>query len=298
MSTLPICDKCGAVNTVGARFCSNCANPLVPTTQPLRELGASMGGAPAIRSPAYDYAAVFQDQQTREVGRTKTGLLLIMFGIILGPLPYVNFLGGILAIVGAVLVILGRRAFGETHSQNTIWSIVIYCVGIVIVIAASVAFTSSVVSASVNAGGVNGATLAQTLASSFDGLLVGAAVGGAVIGLANVLFTYAIQNHTGRVLLWCGYAASIAVSIIEFIIIGPLISNAASQSFTGTTYDPAPFSTLQIQLQAVALLGFIPAGLYATAFYLAWSRIDQGEAVSTVERSVNLRKPGPFGKPP
>jgi hypothetical protein len=257
-----------------------------------------MGGAPAILSPGYDYAAVLQDQQTREVGRTKTGLLLIMFGIILGPLPYVNFLGGILAIVGAILVILGRRAFGETHSQNTIWSIVIYCVGIVIVIAASVAFTSSVVSASVNAGGVNSTTLAQTLASSFNGLLVGAAVGGAVIGLANVLFTYAIQNHTGRVLLWCGYAASIAVSIIEFIIIGPLISNAASQSFAGTTYDPAPFSTLQIQLQAVALLGFIPAGLYAIAFYLAWSRIDQGEAVSTVERSGNLRKPGPFGKPP
>ncbi len=249
-------------------------------------------------SPLFKYAAYFPDQRTREIGRTKTGLLLIMFGIILGPLPYVNILGGILAIVGAILVIVGRKAFGETHSRNTIWSIAIYCVGTVIVIAASVAFTSSVVSAAVNAGGVNGTTIAQTLASSFDGLLVGAAVGGAVVGLANVLFTYAIQNRTGRVLLWCGYVASIAVSIVEFIIIGPLISSAASQSFTGTTYDPAPFRTLQIQLQAVALLGFIPAGLYATAFYLAWSRIDQGKVASTVEQSVKIGMPGPFGKPP
>jgi hypothetical protein len=224
-----------------------------------------------------------------------------MVGIILAPLPYVNFLGGLLAIVGAILVIIGRKAFGAAHSRNTLWSIVIYCFGIAIVIVGSVAFTFEVISASIsNAGGgpVNSTTLAQTLASSFDTLLIGAAVGGAIVGLAHVLFTYAIQNRNGRILLWCAYAASITVSIVEFIIIGPLISNAAAQSFTGTSYNPAPFSNLQSQLQAVALLGFIPAGLYATAFYLVWSRIDNGELPSTVEQPAKLNKPGPFGKPP
>ena len=269
--------------------------------RPLKETGATMGVGSSIPppSPAFNYAAYFPDQQTREIGRTKTGLLLIIVGILLAPLPYVNLLGGLLSIVGAILVIIGRKAFGAVHSRNTVWSIAIYCLGIVIAIAASLAFASEVVRGSIsNAGGpINSTALVQSIASSFDTLLIGAAVGGAIVGLANVLFTYAIQNRNGRILLWCAYAASIAVSIVEIIIIGPLISNAAAQSFTGTTYDPAPFSNLQSQLRAVALLGFIPAGLYATAFYTVWSRLDKGGTPSTVEQPAKLSKPGPFGKP-
>lgn len=308
MSAGPICKKCGDVNRVGnrvgAKFCSECGGPLIASMQPSGEIGATVSVTSSIRppSPAYDYTAYFPDQRTREIGRTKTGLLLIMVGILLAPLPYVNYLGSLLAIVGAILVIIGRKAFGAAHSRNTIWSIVIYCLGIAIVIGAYVGFASDVTSASItNAGGpVSSTLLAQTLSLSFEALLVGAAVGGAIVGLAHVLFTYAIQNRNGRILLWCAYAASIAVSIVEFSIIGPLISNAAAQSFTGSTYDPAPFSNLQSQLQAVALLGFIPAGIYATAFYSVWSRLDNSGIPSTVEQPPKLSKPGPmgpFGKP-
>lgn len=297
MSTLPICEKCGAVNTVGANFCSNCANPLVRAAQPVREIGPTVGVGSGIPYRPRSYARFFPDERTREMGRTRTGLLLIMFGTIMGPLPYANYLGGILAIVGAILVILGRKAFGETHSRNTVWSIGIYVLGTLIVIVGSFAFLSDVTSAPYNAG-VNGTTLTQYLTSSFEGLLVTAAVGAAIIGVANVLFTYALQNRNGRVLLWCAYAAGIAVAIVEFSIISPLISNFVSQTFTGGTYDPAPLRTLQGQLQAAGLLGFIPAALYAAAYYLAWSRIDEGQVISSVEQSVNLPKPGPFGKPP
>jgi hypothetical protein len=241
--------------------------------------------------PAYDYSAALSDQQrTHDISRTKTGLLLLIIGILLGPLPYVNFVGGILAIVGAILVIVGRKAFGPTHSRNTIWSIVIYCVGIAIVVVGSVAFFFAVVSASISSasgGTANSTTVAQSLSSSFDILLIGAAVGGAVIGLANILFTYAIQNRRGRVFLWGGYAAGLAVSIVEFMIIAPLISNAASQAFTGTTYNPAPFSALQAQQQVLSLLGFIPAILYATAIYIAWSRIGKGEIPPATGQSIS-----------
>jgi hypothetical protein len=225
---------------------------------------------------------------TADISRTKTGLLLLIVGTLLGPLPYVNFVGGILAIIGAILVIVGRKEFGPAHSRNTIWSIIIFCLQAV----TSAAFANT------TGNTLNPATLSQTLSSSFNTLLIGAAIGAAILGIAQVLFTYAIQNQNGRLLLWCGYAASLAVVVVEFIIIGPLIANAASQSFTGTTYNPAPFNSLQTELGLLRLLGFIPAVLFASALYIAWSQIGKGELPSTVEQPAKLRNPGPFGKPP
>jgi hypothetical protein len=251
---------------------------------------------------AFGYSAPLPVQHaTSDISRTTTGLLLLIVGTLLGPLPYANLVGGILAIVGAILVIVGRKAFGPAHSRNTIWSIIIFCVGLAIVFVSSVVFFLAVTSAAfANATGnaLNPASLSQTLSSSFNTLLIGAAIGGAILGIAQVLFTYAIQNQNGKILLWCGYVASLAVIVVEFIIIGPLIANAASQSFTGTTYNPAPFNSLQTELGLLRLLGFIPAALFASALYLAWSRIGKGEIHSTVEQPAKLSKPGPFGKPP
>jgi len=219
-------------------------------------------------------------ERTREVDRTKTGLLLLLIGVLLTPIPYVSIVGDIMIFVGAILVIVGRKAFGAIHARNTIWSIIIFVIGIAVVFAGGLAFGFAVASATIAGianSTVNTTTIGQSLASAFQILLVFSAVGGAIFGIAEVLFTYALQKHLGRILLWAGYSAAIAVSVIEFIIISPLIENAASQSFTGTTYDPTPFANLQSQLQVLGLLSFIPAIIYASAIYLAWSRVKAHE---------------------
>jgi hypothetical protein len=194
-------------------------------------------------------------------------------------------------IIGAILVILGRKTFGSIHSRNTIWSVIIYIVGVGVVVGGTVAFILAVVSASfasATGSSLSQAAISQSLSSSFNILLVATAIGGAVLGIAQVLFTYALQNQTGKILLWTGYATSLAISIIEFIIISPLISSAASQSYTNGTYDPTPFSNLQSQLQVIGLLGFIPAIIYASAIYLAWSRINTGEIPAPVPQPTTL----------
>ncbi len=277
-----VCPRCGTSNTPDAKFCVSCGNPLAGVAQPQVPSAPYPSAAPGLQPhAAYDYAAAMAAQdRTRQIDRTKTGLLLLLIGIILGPIPYVNFVGGILVIIGAILVILGRNAFGPAHSRNTIWAVIIFIISIGVIVAGAVAFALAILSATIaNSTGntIDPTVLAQSLSSSFTTLLILAAVGGAVGGIANVLFTYAIQNQTGRILLWAGYAAGIAISIFNIIVIGPLITNAASQSFNGTTYDPAPFNNLQSQLQTLQLLGFIPAILYAAAVYLVWSRIGGGE---------------------
>ena len=271
--------------------------------QPQSVMGSATGTISDVQPrAALGYSAPLPVQHaTADVSRTKTGLLLLIVGTLPGPLPYANFVGGILAIVGAILVIVGRKAFGPAHSRNTIWSMIIFCLGLAIVFVSSVVFFMAVTSAAfANATGnaLNPATLSQTLSSSFNTLLIGAAIGGAILGIAQVLFTYAIQNQNGKILLWCGYVASLAVIVVELIIISPLIANAASQSFTGTTYNPQPFNSLQTELGLLRFLGFIPAVLFASALYIARSRIGKGEFPSTVEQPAKLSKPGPFGKPP
>lgn len=215
--------------------------------------------------------------------------MLLLIGVLLTPIPYVNFVGDILLLIGAILVIVGRKAFGPTHSRNTIWSIIVFVLGIAVIIAGSVVFAVAVASATISSitnGTPNTTAISQSLSSSFNLLLILAVVGGAILGVAEVLFTYGLQKQTGKILLWTAYAAALAVSIVTFLIISPLITNAASQAFSGTTYNPAAFSNLQSQEQVLELLNFIPAIIYAIAIYMARSRIQNGELPGSASQSI------------
>ena len=276
-----VCPKCAFVNSEGSKFCHKCGSPLAAPGSPGSLFGQS--------GSAYDYAAMMAAQRrVSDVDHTKNGLLLLMIGILLGPIPYLQYIGGILVVVGAIFVIVGRNAFGADHSRNTVWSIIIYVIGIAIVIAGTVGLFVAVFYATINAmsqGTPNSPSIAQSLSSSFEGFLILVAVGGAIIGVAEVLFTYALQEQTGKILLWTGYLASIVLSIIDLATIFPLIDNAAAQAVVGFRYNPAPFSDLQSQLRLLQLLGFIPALLFATAIYMVWSRIDRGQLPYTPRRS-------------
>jgi hypothetical protein len=246
--------------------------------------------------PQYNYAAAIAAQdRERQIDRTKTGLLLLIIGTLISPIPYIQIIGGILDIIGAILVIVGRNAFGTLHARNTIWSIVIYVIGLAVLFAGAIAFGFAVASATlagIGGGTVNSTAIGQSLSSAFNLLLILAAVGGAISGIAEVLFTYGLQNQVGKILLWTGYAAAVAVSIIEFVIISPLIQNAVSQSFTRSTFDPTALNDLQSQLRTLGLLSFIPAIIWASAFYLAWSRIN------TRQIPFSSQQPSPIIGPP
>jgi hypothetical protein len=212
------------------------------------------------------------------------GVLFLLIGFVLGPIPFLNFVGGILDIIGAIMVILGRGVFGRVHSRNVILAVIIYIVGVAIVIGSALALFFATITAAYTAssgGAIDPTVLRQSLSSSLQTLLIGTAIGGAVSGVAIVLLTYALQNQRGRILLWTGYAAGICFSIITIFIVGPLISDAVAQSLAGSSYDPTPVNNIQTQAQSWGLLGFIPAILYAYAFYLVRSRIDKGQVLKS-----------------
>lgn len=254
------CPRCGFQNPAGYQYCTNCGAPLG---------GASPGfSVPAAApTPAYGYSMPPVNYDwPRQVERTKTGVLLLLLGSLLSWLPYgIGVIGAILLLVGAILVILGRKAFGASHSRNVIISIVLFCIGILVVIVVAIAALIPSFQAIINAGGV--LTPATRAAAQSAGLA--AAIASAVIlGIAEVLFTYALQAQQGRVLLWMAYGANLAIAVALFLVLAPSYNAVTTQ---------AEFDRAYSQQILYSLLAVLPALIFAGADYLAYARISRKE---------------------
>lgn len=203
----------------------------------------------------------------------------MIVGLILGPIPYVIYIGSIIVIIGGIMVILGRNSFGTSHSKKVIASIAAYCLGLVISFATGILLALSIVQDVLGGGGQ--ATLAQSLTDAFNVLLVGALIGGMAIAVAYVLLTLALQDSLGRYLLYSAFAANLAVVVLVTYIVSGQVASAVSQSFATGSFDPSSLNALQSQLQYLKLLGLISAALFAMAYYRVYSRISKGELPQT-----------------
>ena len=238
-----------------------------------------MSAKSSLQTP-YGYVAFARAfRRESDISRTKTGLLLLIIGALLSPILFLNILGEIIILVGALLIILGRKPFGDIHSRNTILSVIVYIVGAAVVSLGAAWFVLAGSSAGslIITSGPYSPLPSQSLSDALQTYLIATAVGGAIIGLSQVLFTYALQIGSGKTSLWLGYFSSIAIGVLEVAIGLSLISGAMSQTCCGQIYSPTAFANLQSQLLLIGLLGFIPALFYANAFYLARERIVKKE---------------------
>ena len=187
----------------------------------------------------------------------------------------IGILGSLLLLIGAIFVILGRKAFGAGHSRNVVLAIVLFFVGVIGAIALALVFFAAIVAASVP--GATPADVANAFVNALNNLLIGVIVLSAIAGIASVLFTYALQQQIGKILLWAGYVANVAIGIAVYAIISPLFASAIAQATSGGTYDPGPLENVRSQATALGILSVIPSLLFAAATYLAWSRVNRGE---------------------
>src|SRR6266581_2046128 len=198
------CPKCGTNNPATARYCSLCGNLLAPVPPAQTVTPSLMPSVPATTAPSayYGYvASYYETARATAIDRTKNGLMLLVIGLVISWIPTVGAVGVFLELAGAILVILGRHAFGPDHARNILLSIIIF--------------------------------------------------GIAIFGIAEVLFTYALQTSSGRILLWCGYASTISTSSLTLFV----LNNVPNAS----------------------VISIIPALMYGYAYYLARERIVHGE---------------------
>ncbi len=197
--------------------------------------------------------------------------MLLIIGVLLSSAPYIGTLGGLLYLAGAILVILGRQAFGKPHTTYAAWSVAIYLAGFAVIVISIGVFAVSLTTASLR---TSGQSLPDYISSAFNNLLIAGLVGGTITGLATVLITYALQHSIGRTLLWAGFVSSIVVGVVVYLIITPQVAPTVQQAISSGVFNPAPLYDLLAILQ---LLTLVPALMFSGAFYMAWSRIRRGE---------------------
>ncbi len=204
------------------------------------------------------------------------GLLLTLVGIVIGVIPFIGIIGVILAIIGVILIILGRHAFGGRHSTFVRASIALWFVGFIggIVLLASV--PSAIRSALSNP---DPASITHAVSGVFNGIFIGAIMISIIAGLDNVFLTYQLQARKGRLLLWAGYVGTLLVGITIFVVVSQEVPAAITQTLA--SHDSAPLLQLQSDIRGLGLLNIFPALIFATAYYMAWSRIENGDIPKT-----------------
>src|SRR5205814_5046831 len=217
-------------------------------------------GMPPAPAPVYmgtpGLASPMEAERHTQIGRTKTGVLLLLIGTLIGWLPVIGIVGAILIFVGAILVILGRKAFGAAHSRNVFLSIVLVILGIIITVVAGVILVFATISSIIPGN----APTPAAITSTFNNFLIILVVGTIVTGLASVFFTYAIQNQTGRMLLLGGYVARIVLQIAIFVVVSQAVGTFVAAMFPGGTYNPAAAAIAAADFSArVQTLGYLSA---------------------------------------
>src|SRR5881396_2304635 len=124
------CRFCGTPNPPGSTKCYKCGtlyafdSPTGPATyEPLRT-AQTREQAPSPWKPSS--LPSFDEQALKGAHDTDRGLLLLAMGLLLGPIPVIGLLGLVLAFVGAILIIIGREAFGERHSRYVLLAAAVY----------------------------------------------------------------------------------------------------------------------------------------------------------------------------
>jgi len=200
--------------------------------------------------------------------RTDTGLLLLVIGFALIWIPYVAFVADLIVLIGIIFLILGRRAYGPDHHRNVVVGGVLFLITVVAAIGLAIWFAAALVGQLVsNLNSVNVATGA--LQNDFAVLFIGTAILGVVGAFVRVIMPYALADRTTTILLWAGFALSVAVSVLVLAILYPQIASAITQSTSGTQFNPGPLTSLQTTSTLLGLLNVVPSLLFAWAYYRA-----------------------------
>jgi len=302
--TLSVCWKCGATLAI--------TTPPQQPGLPTSSIPASILSTPATVQPQaspptvppqYTYAHTSTDtlrewadvKRRKDTGSTKNGLVILAIGFavstigvvasyfttLLGPvaliLGFVSGIAGLASLVGGLLVVLGRQSFGPKHSRNAIISVVLFITSIILSVIGGLIFTFSVVLAVFNAASNASSVTSASITNAFNIFLVTIIVGAVLSGMASVFLTYALQQSTGRIILWAAYISSLALTIMNSIVTFQGIAEAINEAFANGRYNPAPLQGLQSQQNPLQLLTIIPTLVFALAFYMVWDRIVKGE---------------------
>jgi len=276
------CPHCGTPYVPGARFCQVCGTPApysvpggvqspgaapLPTAAPL--FPPIPPGAPIGWSPLPPGAVFVPSTVVRDRERTVEGLLFIIIGTAISWIPYVDIIGGLIALIGIILVFMGRRAYGPDHHRDVVAGGVLFLVTILATIGLAIALVSALLgAASVSTTG-SVTFNSSALIGALEGTFIAAAVVGIIGGLSKVIMVYALADKTTRIILWAGFFLSVAVSILVLLILYPQVVNAVNSATSGSTFNSGPITSLSTESDLLGAINIVPVLLFVWAYWRA-----------------------------
>ncbi|HKZ63140.1 MAG TPA: zinc ribbon domain-containing protein [Thermoplasmata archaeon] len=244
------CPRCGHVNPPGGKACASCGMSLGEGAVFLEEL------------PTKTIA------QREGAARTKTGMTLLSSALLLSWIPVIEYLAGLLMLVGFVYVVRGRGAFGSEHARNGYNAAVLIVASLVgSVYLAVLPFPTALSEGSLGAAGA--------VHSWISTVVYGTLVVTALRVYALFLISFALQKVVGRVLLLGALAAYLAVGVLYVWTLSHGLDGAVAAAFSRLDADLilAVAPLLDGWRYFFALPSFVLAGVY----FLAWRRVSRGD---------------------
>ncbi len=231
--------------------------------------------------------------------QTKTGLLLLIIGLVMGIIStvllsvvsyfesglfmligvsFVSGIGGLIALVGGLLMVIGRKEFGEKHSRFVVYAVVVWFLSIIVTVVIT-AVISGLAYMNVASGSIDSSQLSSNIANAS---LIVAPIAAGLGGLVYILLLYNLENEVGRRLLYVAVLVSVVLSVIiaynttgEIEELTDMTGAEGYQNMWGSISD----------LSSLSILGVIGSVLYLVALYIPYKRIASGELVSIQSES-------------
>ncbi len=237
---------------------------------------------------------------------TKTGLLLIIIGMIIAaisnillffidfnvdisnieeiyvvilPALIVAVVGGLLILIGALLMIIGRKDYGEQHSKFVVYAIVIFCINIVAAIILKV-IQSALIYLQVSS------PMSGPSSYDFSGMIIMALIQMIIStimgGLCYVFLLYHLENEKGRYVLFAAFITSIVLAIGIAIYNYGVLTEMINGMLNSGDYSSSVASQALAQISNISkagILNIVSGILFIIATYIPYRRITSGELV-------------------
>jgi hypothetical protein len=256
-------------------------------------------------------------------GYTKTGLLFLMIAVILMlstalasfsfyssfhptnvqgqnittmfsllPLAALGGLGGLLSLIGALFILLGRKEYGEQHRTFIKYAIIIFIITIIIMIIVAI-----MIAVTVYTWVLSGITTGSTTSLSVNAFqtfmtltLISTLISAILTGLLWVFALYQLEDKKGRTILIGTFVMMIITATVTVVSTNNNISNWINQGTLDTLFNQTSTSASSVYSQLLSsspwtgsigiilvICQLVQNILLFIALYIPYQRISRGE---------------------
>jgi len=202
---------------------------------------------------------------------TLTGLLLMVIAFALAWVPLVDFVAGILTIIGVIYLWNGRRELGPQHSAEVKVGVLLFVGAIVVAIVGAIVLAAATFSFHINLNSTQPVVTHPPISLGVEIAVAVVLTVAAGLGAACWLkLPYSLADATTRNLLWAAAALDVALGALYAVAEVQAFASLGALFGTGSTSGPVVSPLL------AGLLLVVPDLLFLLAYLRVRKRLLDG----------------------